>query len=155
MTSRAVVPIGINNNPNAQAFGYYAAGTIAQFVAEYPTAIYSGIESIKVLYENGVIIPEINYDDVYTFSTYISAYKKFATQIESEKNLLEQQARNTVSAYQQQLNDQAEREYADLQAKKIQLLIAIDNDAKGAQRDFQNMLLTAQGLKNQIGGSLG
>lgn len=154
MVSRQCVAQELNNYANAQAYGQYIARTISNWRITFQTAKYSGIDAIKVLYENGVTIPEINYDDVYTFSTYISAYKKFATQIDAEKNLLEQQARNTVNAYRQQLDDQAAREYADLQAKKIQLLIAIDNDAKSAQRDFQNMLLTAQGLKNQIGGNL-
>ena len=119
-----------------------------------PVRKFIGIESINAAMQNGITF-EINADRVNEFSTYISAYKKFATQIDAEKNLLEQQARNTVNTYKQQLDDQTAREYADLQAKKIQLLIAIDNDAKSAQRDFQNMLLTAQGLKNQIGGNLG
>jgi len=132
----------------------YWAQTIQPAPVTFNTAPYFGIEAIKVMYENGIAIADVNYDEVYTFSTYVNAYKKFATQIDAEKNLLEQQARNTVNAYRQQLDDQAAREYAELQAKKIQLLIAIDNDAKSAQRDFQNMLLTAQGLKNQIGGNL-
>lgn len=133
----------------------YWAQTIQPTPVTFTSAPYFGIDAVKVMYENGITIADINYDDVYTFSTYLNAYKKFATQIDSEKNLLEQQARNTVNNYKQQLDDQAAREYADLQAKKIQLLIAIDNDAKSAQRDFQNMLLTAQGLKNQIGSNLG
>jgi len=132
----------------------YWAQTIQPAPVTFNTAPYFGIEAIKVMYENGIAIADVNYDEVYTFSTYVNAYKKFATQIDADKNLLEQQARNTVNTYKQQLDDQAAREYADLQAKKIQLLIAIDNDAKSAQRDFQNMLLTAQGLKNQIGGNL-
>ena len=74
--------------------------------------------------------------------------------MQAEQNLLKQKANIAVNDYRRQLDDQAAREYADLQAKKIQLLIAIDNDAKSAQRDFQNMLLTAQGLKNQIGVNL-
>lgn len=115
---------------------------------------YIGLQSIIALHENGYSMPDINFDKAYSLATYVNAYKKFSTQIDAEKNLLEQQARNTVNNYKQQLDDQAAREYADLQAKKIQLLIAIDNDAKSAQRDFQNMLLTAQGLKNQIGGNL-
>ena len=154
MVSRQCVGQENNNYAYAQAFGRYIARTISNWRITFQTAKYFGIDAIKVLYENGVTIADVNYDDVYTFSTYVNAYKKFATQIDAEKNLLEQQARNTVNAYRQQLDDQAAREYADLQAKKIQLLIAIDNDAKSAQRDFQNMLLTAQGLKNQIGGNL-
>lgn len=118
-------------------------------------APYSGIESIKILHENGVSIAEIDYRRVYEFCTYINAYKKFSTQVDAEKALLEQRAKNNVDAYRQQLNDQAAREYSDLQSKKIQLLITIDNEAKSAQRDYQNMLLTAQTLKQQIGGALG
>lgn len=118
-----------------------------------PVKKYIGIESVNAAMQNGIAF-DLDVSRVNEFSTYITAYKKFATQIDAEKQLLEQQARNTLNSYKQQLDDQAAREYADLQAKKIQLLIAIDNDAKSAQRDFQNMLLTAQGLKNQIGGNL-
>lgn len=116
---------------------------------------YGGIASIVALYENGVTLPSVDYEKAYSFLTYVNSYKKFSTQVDAEKALLEQQAKNNVDAYRQQLNDQAAREYSDLQSKKIQLLIAIDNEAKSAQRDYQNMLLTAQTLKQQIGGALG
>lgn len=136
---------GVQNNPNILPI----TNTLSVV-----KKTYIGLQSIIALHENGYSMPDINFDKAYSLATYVNAYKKFATEIDAEKNLLEQQARNTVNTYKQQLDDQAAREYADLQAKKIQLLIAIDNDAKSAQRDFQNMLLTAQGLKNQIGGNL-
>lgn len=137
---------GVQNNPNILP----VTNTLSVV-----KKTYIGLQSIIALHENGYSMPDINFDKAYSLATYLNAYKKFATQIDSEKNLLEQQARNTVNNYKQQLDDQAAREYVELQAKKIQLLIAIDNDAKSAQRDFQNMLLTAQGLKNQIGSNLG
>lgn len=130
----------------------FARNDITVF-GKLPLKPFNGIASIYAAIENGISFDADN-SKIQEFNTYISAYKKFATQIDAEKNLLEKQAQNTVGGYKQQLDDQAAREYADLQAKKIQLLIAIDNDAKSAQRDFQNMLLTAQGLKNQIGGNL-
>ena len=146
-------PAVVDRNWNPIGSVYYAL-TNFTLRAKSELMPFDGVETICIMYENGRVFSDIDYDALYTFRTYIRAYKKFATQIDAEKNLLEQQARNTVNAYRQQLDDQAAREYADLQAKKIQLLIAIDNDAKSAQRDFQNMLLTAQGLKNQIGGNL-
>jgi len=133
----------------------YWALTTQSVTVEIQRAPYSGIESIKILNENGVSIDGVDYDRVSEFCTYVNAYKKFSTQVDAEKALLEQQAKSNVDAYRKQLNDQAAREYSDLQSKKIQLLITIDNEAKSAQRDYQNMLLTAQTLKQQIGGALG
>lgn len=144
-----------NRNPNAQAYGDFAARTIAAFQVLFEAMPYNGLQTIIAIYENGLAIENFNYEKAYEFLTYLNAYKKFSTQVDAEKALLEQQAKNNVDAYRQQLNDQAAREYSDLQSKKIQLLIAIDNEAKSAQRDYQNMLLTAQTLKQQIGGALG
>jgi hypothetical protein len=137
-----------NNN------GFLGWGTTSKWLATFQYERFQGIESIVILYENGIRFDDVNYDDVYLFKTYLTAYKKFSTEILAEKSLLEKHAANNVNNYKQQLDDQANRELADLQSKKLQLLIAIDNEAKSAQRDFQNMLLTAQSLKTQLGASI-
>ena len=147
-------PAVVDRNWNPLGSVYYAL-TNFTLRAKSELMPFDGVETICVMYENGRIFADMDYDALYTFRTYIRAYKKFSTQVDAEKALLEQQAKNNVDAYRQQLNDQAAREYSDLQSKKIQLLIAIDNEAKSAQRDYQNMLLTAQTLKQQIGGALG
>lgn len=139
----------------SQYIVWYVGRAMATGQATANKINYAGISTIVAMYENNIIIENVDYDKAYSFLTYVNAYKKFSTQVDAEKALLEQQAKNNVDAYRQQLNDQAAREYSDLQSKKIQLLIAIDNEAKSAQRDYQNMLLTAQTLKQQIGGALG
>jgi hypothetical protein len=154
MQSKTSFHVGAPGNPLEIWYGRYPARTASRWIVSMNVHLYRGIESIKILFENGIVIRDVNYNDVYTFCTYINAYKKFATQIEAEKSLLEKDAANTVNNYKKQLDDQANRELADLQSKKIQLLIAIDNEAKSAQRDFQNMLLTAQSLKTQLGASI-
>ena len=116
---------------------------------------YSGLSTIVALYENGVTLPDVNYEKAYSFLTYINAYKKFSTQIDAEKSLLTNQAAASLAAYQQDFKDRADREKTELQSKKLQIFIAIDNEAKSAQRDFQNMLINAQNLRNTLGGSLG
>ena len=127
-----------------------------ELIAEARAAVksFSGLSSIIALHENQVSIRDVDINQIYDFSTYINTYQNYSGELQAEQNLLKQKANIAVNDYRRQLDDQAAREYADLQAKKIQLLIAIDNDAKSAQRDFQNMLLTAQGLKNQIGVNL-
>ena len=116
---------------------------------------FNGLESIIALHENGVTLPNVDMIQIYDFATYVIAYNNYSGELQADKNLLMQKANIAVSDYRQQLNDQAAREYSDLQSKKIQLLIAIDNEAKSAQRDFQNMLLTAQSLKTQLGNNIG
>ena len=105
--------------------------------------------------ENGVKFLEFDYARASAFLTYINAYKKFSTQIDAEKSLLTNQAAANLANYQQDFKDRANRENAELQSKKLQIFIAIDNEAKSAQRDFQNMLINAQNLRNTLGGSLG
>lgn len=116
---------------------------------------YIGLQSIIALHENGYSMPDINFDKAYSLATYVNAYKKFSTQIDAEKSLLTNQAAASLAAYQQDFKDRADREKTELQSKKLQIFIAIDNEAKSAQRDFQNMLINAQNLRNTLGGSLG
>lgn len=116
---------------------------------------YGGIASIVALYENGITLPSVDYEKAYSFLTYVNSYKKFSTQIDAEKSLLTNQAAASLAAYQQDFKDRADREKTELQSKKLQIFIAIDNEAKSAQRDFQNMLINAQNLRNTLGGSLG
>jgi len=116
---------------------------------------YIGAETIYALYENGVTIAGVDYARLSAFVTYINAYKKFSTQIDAEKSLLTNQAAASLAAYQQDFKDRADREKTELQSKRLQIFIAIDNEAKSAQRDFQNMLINAQNLRNTLGGSLG
>lgn len=116
---------------------------------------YSGLTTIVALYENGVTLPDVNYEKAYSFLTYVNAYKKFSTEIDSERAYLQREAEAQLASYRQDYTDRAQREKADLQSKKIQMLMAIDNDTKDATRDFQNMLLNAQNLKQNLRGSIG
>lgn len=129
--------------------GYLILSATAQKIA------FNGIETIVAMYENGVSLASVDYQKAYSFLTYINAYKKFSTQIDAEKSLLTNQAAASLAAYQQDFKDRADREKTELQSKKLQIFIAIDNEAKSAQRDFQNMLINAQNLRNTLGGSLG
>lgn len=116
---------------------------------------YAGISTIVALYENGVTLPNVNYEKAYSFLTYVNAYKKFSTEIDSERAYLQREAEAKLSAYRQDYTDRAQREKSDLQSKKIQMLMAIENDTKAATRDFQNMLLNAQNLKQNLRGQIG
>ena len=116
---------------------------------------YSGISAIIALYENGVTLPDVNYEKAYSFLTYVNAYKKFSTEIDSERAYLQREAEAQLASYRQDYTDRAQREKSDLQSKKIQMLMAIDNDTKAATRDFQNMLLNAQNLKQNLRGQIG
>ena len=116
---------------------------------------YSGLSTIVALYENGVTLPDVNYEKAYSFLTYVNAYKKFSTEIDSERAYLQREAEAQLASYRQDYTDRAQREKSDLQSKKIQILMAIDNDTKAATRDFQNMLLNAQNLKQNLRGQIG
>lgn len=116
---------------------------------------YSGLSTIVALYENGVTLPDVNYEKAYSFLTYVNAYKKFSTEIDSERAYLQREAEAQLASYRQDYTDRAQREKSDLQSKKIQMLMAIDNDTKAATRDFQNMLLNAQNLKQNLRGQIG
>lgn len=133
----------------------FYARVIIQTLLTIEKLPYSGAAMIYALYENGVALPDVDYAKLSAFVTYINAYKKFSTQIEAEKSLLANQAAASLAAYRQDFQDRANRENAELQSKKLQIFIAIDNEAKSAQRDFQNMLINAQNLRNTLGGSLG
>lgn len=133
----------------------YYARVVIQTLLTINKQPYSGAAMIYALYENGVALPDVDYARLSAFVAYINAYKKFSTQIEAEKSLLANQAAASLAAYRQDFQDRANRENAELQSKKLQIFIAIDNEAKSAQRDFQNMLINAQNLRNNVGGSLG
>ena len=148
-------PIAVNTNPNAQAYGSYVCRTTAATLIEIKKNQYAGISTIIAMAENGVKFLEFDYARASAFLTYVNAYKKFSTQIDAEKSLLTNQAAASLAAYQQDFKDRADREKTELQSKKLQIFIAIDNEAKSAQRDFQNMLINAQNLRNTLGGSLG
>jgi len=138
-----------------QSWRKFYARTIVQTLLTIQKLPYMGAETIYALYENGVTIADVDYARLSAFVTYINAYKKFSTQIDAEKSLLTNQAAASLAAYQQDFKDRADREKTELQSKKLQIFIAIDNEAKSAQRDFQNMLINAQNLRNTLGGSLG
>jgi len=129
--------------------GYLILSATAQKIA------FNGIETIVAMYENGVTLPNVNYEKAYSFLTYVNAYKKFSTEIDSERAYLQREAEAQLASYRQDYTDRAQREKSDLQSKKIQILMAIDNDTKAATRDFQNMLLNAQNLKQNLRGQIG
>ena len=129
--------------------GYLLLSATAQKIA------FNGIETIVAMYENGVSLASVDYQKAYSFLTYINAYKKFSTEIDSERAYLQREAEAQLASYRQDYTDRAQREKSDLQSKKIQMLMAIDNDTKAATRDFQNMLLNAQNLKQNLRGQIG
>lgn len=147
--------IALNNNPNAQAYGQYVGRTTAAGNAVIQKKTFTGIDTILAMYENGVTLPDVNYEKAYSFLTYVNAYKKFSTEIDSERAYLQREAEAQLASYRQDYTDRAQREKSDLQSKKIQMLMAIDNDTKAATRDFQNMLLNAQNLKQNLRGQIG
>lgn len=138
--------VGIKNDP-------YAADL--QKALTVVAAKYNGLESLIALHENGYSMPEINFEKAYALMTYINAYKKFSTEIDAERAYLQREAEAQLASYRQDYTDRAQREKSDLQSKKIQMLMAIDNDTKAATRDFQNMLLSAQNLKQNLRGQIG
>lgn len=137
---------GVQNNPNI----FPIADTLSVV-----KKTYIGLQSIIALHENGYSMPDINFDKAYSLATYVNAYKKFSTEIDSERAYLQREAEAQLASYRQDYTDRAQREKSDLQSKKIQMLMAIDNDTKAATRDFQNMLLNAQNLKQNLRGQIG
>lgn len=138
-----------------QSWRKFYARTIVQTLLTIQKLPYMGAETIYVLYENGVTIADVDYARLSAFVTYINAYKKFSTEIDSERAYLQREAEAQLASYRQDYTDRAQREKSDLQSKKIQMLMAIDNDTKAATRDFQNMLLNAQNLKQNLRGQIG
>lgn len=137
-----------------QSWRKFYARTIVQTLLTIQKLPYMGAETIYVLYENGVTIADVDYARLSAFVTYINAYKKFSTEIDSERAYLQREAEAQLASYRQDYTDRAQREKSDLQSKKIQMLMAIDNDTKAATRDFQNMLLNAQNLKQNLRGQI-
>ena len=137
-----------------QSWRKFYARTIVQTLLTIQKLPYMGAETIYVLYENGVTIADVDYARLSAFVTYINAYKKFSTEIDSERAYLQREAEAQIASYRQDYTDRAQREKSDLQSKKIQMLMAIDNDTKAATRDFQNMLLNAQNLKQNLRGQI-
>ena len=137
---------GVQNNPNI----FPIPDTLSVV-----KKTYIGLQSIIALHENGYSMPDINFDKAYSLATYVNAYKKFSTEIDSERAYLQREAEAQLASYRQDYTDRAQREKSDLQSKKIQMLMAIDNDTKAATRDFQNMLLNAQNLKQNLRGQIG
>lgn len=112
---------------------------------------YSQAESLIALYENGIKMPDVNFDRLYDFKIYLDAYEKYRTQIESDNQLQIQKTAAEINQYEQQLNDKFNAEKSALQNLKIQIGVALSNEAASAKRDFLNLFLNTQNLQVNLG----
>lgn len=112
---------------------------------------YNQAESLIALYENGIKMQDVNYDRLYDFKIYLDAYEKYRTQIESDNQLQIQKTAAEINQYEQQLNDKFNAEKSALQNLKIQIGVALSNEAASAKRDFLNLFLNTQNLQVNLG----
>lgn len=112
---------------------------------------YSQAKSLIALYENGISHPDIDYKKLIEFQTYLDAYEKYKTQIESDYQLQIQKTAADLNQYEQQLIDKFNAEKSGLQNLKIQIGVALSNEAASAKRDFLNLFLNTQNLQVNLG----
>lgn len=112
---------------------------------------YSQAKSLIALYENGISHPDIDYKKLIEFQTYLDAYEKYKTQIESDYQLQIQKTAADLNQYEQQLIDKFNAEKSALQNLKIQIGVALSNEAASAKRDFLNLFLNTQNLQVNLG----
>lgn len=112
---------------------------------------YSQTKSLIALYENGISHPDIDYKKLIEFQTYLDAYEKYKTQIESDYQLQIQKTAADLNQYEQQLIDKFNAEKSGLQNLKIQIGVALSNEAASAKRDFLNLFLNTQNLQVNLG----
>jgi hypothetical protein len=113
------------------------------------------IEKYNLLKENQSLNANIeNLVNAKEFETYLNAYVKYNSQVEADKASLQKISESAILNYDREYNEKANTEISDLQTKKIQILIALDNESKSTVRDFQNMLLNAQNLQQTIKAAL-
>lgn len=134
---------------------WFVALTPYLIVAPNASALpYNGANTIAAMHENGWDNPGMDYGKLYEWITYRNAYIENSAQIESKTQLLEATAIASVNSFKQDYADRAQREKNDLDIKKLQILQAIDNEAKSAQRDYTSQLLAAQNIKISLQGIL-
>lgn len=112
---------------------------------------YNQAESLIALYENGVTAPNVNFDKLKEFKIYLDAYEKYKTQIESDYQLQIQKTAAEINQYEQQLIDKFNAEKSALQNLKLQIGVALSNEAASAKRDFLNLFLNTQNLQVNLG----
>lgn len=132
-----------------QIFIVYIGTKIAPRFLSNP-APYSGADSIAALYENGLGNAGIDYTLFYEFYDFLNAYKKYSRQITQEAALSVQKSASEISDFKTELVKDGASEKARLDALKLQITNATENDLRSARRDLQNLYLNAQNLALNI-----
>lgn len=110
---------------------------------------YSGAETVLAMVENGVSV-DIDAKLLKEFVTFLTAYKKYSSQIESDKSLQVEKNKQDLEQYKNNLSDKLKARQGSLSDLKTQIIFAAKNETNSAKRDMQNLSLSAQSLALQL-----
>lgn len=113
-------------------------------------AVFSGVNSILALHENGKSFPDVAMQNLYEFKTYLDAYEKNLSQIAATVNNSEAAARDELTRYSRELKTQIDNEQRNLENLAITLQNQTQAESFEVSRDIANLILTAQGVALQI-----
>lgn len=118
------------------------------------SAPYNQVESLLALYENGKSLPYIDYQKLYEFFTYLSAYKNYGQQIQGSADVAIRTAQADIQNYRSDLESKLLSQKNDLENLQLNLTAQTQGQADSAKRDIQVLKVQAMGIKLQILGML-
>ncbi len=113
----------------------------------FNAAAFSGLSSLIIAMENGIVFSELDYTDAMQAMTYIKATEKYAAEMVNARDIAKQKAAYEINDVMRAAKDSFSRDMADLNQKKLAIALAVQNEEKSALRDMQNLLLNAQSIR--------
>jgi hypothetical protein len=111
---------------------------------------FSGVSSLVALSENGVTVPGFDYPAAVEFLTFKKSYENYGGQVKSAFDLDKARGASEISQVKNDIAQKIDQEKQSLQNTRLQITVANQNAIQSAQRDYSQMLLTAQTLKNSL-----
>lgn len=111
---------------------------------------YNQTESIIALNENGYSLPNINYDNLYEFYTYLKSYQNYGAQIQGAADVAKKNALADILNYKSDLDSKLLAQKNNLQNLNLQLTSQTAAEAASAKRDMQQLSLQVATIKLQI-----
>jgi len=108
---------------------------------------FTGLQSLAYLLENGGTVPDIEVKTAKTVLAYISGAQTFGSEIEFQISAYTQAQIAETGAFAQDIADRQRRDLNDIEAQRLAITLAVENEQKSAIRDMQGILIAAAGLR--------
>ena len=129
-------------------FGQVWAYEYAIYVAaNFRPYQFNGLASAIIAAENGIALTDFNYTDAIQAKSFINAVSKYSAEIQNANYATEKKAQYEINDVMREAKSAMSRDLADLEQKKIAIMLSIKNEENSALRDMQNLLINIQAIK--------